>query len=73
MVRIDKDKCLGCGICENICPKGIEIEAGIAIIKNANIVLSFSRLTFTHQMIRLVLAEQIYRAFTIIKGKKYHY
>ena len=37
MVRIDKDKCLGCGICENICPKGIEIEAGIAIIKNANI------------------------------------
>ncbi|MDP8268856.1 MAG: 23S rRNA (pseudouridine(1915)-N(3))-methyltransferase RlmH [Candidatus Tenebribacter davisii] len=43
------------------------------IIKNANIVLSFSRLTFTHQMIRLVLAEQIYRAFTIIKGKKYHY
>ena len=37
MVRIDKDKCLGCGICENICPEGIKIEAGIAIIKNANI------------------------------------
>lgn len=35
--------------------------------------LSFSRLTFTHQMIRLILFEQIYRAFTIIKGKKYHY
>ncbi len=36
-------------------------------------VLSFSKMTFTHQFIRLLLVEQIYRAFTIIKGKKYHY
>ena len=35
--------------------------------------LSFGKMTFTHQMIRLMLLEQIYRAFTIIEGKKYHY
>lgn len=44
-----------------------------SIKKKANLILSFSRFTFTHQMIRLLLSEQLYRAFTIIKGKKYHY
>lgn len=43
------------------------------IIKQADLKLSFSKMTFTHQMIRLILAEQIYRAFTILEGKKYHY
>ncbi len=43
------------------------------ILKKADLLLSFSRLTFTHQMIRLILLEQIYRAFTIITGKSYHY
>ena len=35
--------------------------------------LSFSRMTFTHQMIRLLLVEQIYRAFKISRGEKYHW
>ena len=35
--------------------------------------LSFSRMTFTHQMIRLLLVEQIYRAFKINRGEKYHW
>ncbi len=35
--------------------------------------LSFSQLTFTHQMVRLLLVEQIYRCFKINRGEKYHW
>ena len=38
-----------------------------------NEIISLSKMTFTHQMIRIILLEQLYRAMTIIKGKKYHY
>lgn len=41
--------------------------------KAADKCLSFSRLTFTHQMVRLLLVEQIYRAFKINRGEKYHW
>lgn len=41
-------------------------------VKKNCFLLSFSRMTFPHQMARLMLAEQVYRAFTIIKGEKYH-
>jgi len=40
--------------------------------EKVNLRLSFSDMTMTHQMIRLFLAEQIYRAFSIINNKKYH-
>ena len=42
------------------------------VLYRANIRISFSKLTFTHQMIRLFLYEQIYRAFTIINHENYH-
>lgn len=42
------------------------------VIKQANTTLSCSRLTFPHQLMRLIWAEQVYRAMTIIKGEKYH-
>ncbi len=42
------------------------------IKQRANLRLSFSKLTFPHQMFRVMLAEQIYRAYTIIKKIKYH-
>jgi 23S rRNA (pseudouridine1915-N3)-methyltransferase len=35
--------------------------------------LSLSKMTFTHQMVRLFLLEQIYRGFMIVEGRKYHY
>ena len=38
----------------------------------ANNLLSLSEMTFTHQMIRPFFTEQLYRAFTILKGEKYH-
>ena len=39
----------------------------------ADFLLSFSPMTFTHQMIRLLLVEQIYRSFKIARGEKYHW
>lgn len=44
-----------------------------ALRKLADLALSFSKMTFTHQMIRLLLIEQIYRAFKISRGEKYHW
>ena len=38
----------------------------------SNYKLSFSKFTFPHQLMRLILMEQIYRAFTIINHKEYH-
>ena len=43
-----------------------------AVKKRANLPVSFGRLTLPHQLMRLVLAEQIYRAFTIQQGSPYH-
>ena len=42
------------------------------ILKKADLVLSLSQLTFTHEMSRLLLVEQMYRAWTIKAGQKYH-
>ncbi|MBN1904854.1 MAG: 23S rRNA (pseudouridine(1915)-N(3))-methyltransferase RlmH [Deltaproteobacteria bacterium] len=42
------------------------------IKKRANQTVSFSEMTLTHEMVRLILTEQIYRAFTILEGHKYH-
>jgi 23S rRNA (pseudouridine1915-N3)-methyltransferase len=42
------------------------------IYKRADYKISLSKMTFTHQLVRLVFTEQLYRAFTILKGLPYH-
>ena len=44
-----------------------------AVYARANEQLSLSKMTFSHQMIRLTFTEQVYRACTIIKGEPYHH
>lgn len=44
-----------------------------AVYDRADEMLSLSKMTFSHQMVRLILTEQIYRACTIIKGEPYHH
>lgn len=43
------------------------------VYQRANSLISFSKMTFSHQMIRLFFVEQLYRAYTIIKGEPYHH
>lgn len=43
------------------------------VYKRCNEKISLSRMTFSHQMVRLVFVEQLYRACTIIKGESYHH
>ena len=43
------------------------------VYKRANYKIALSQLTFSHQMVRLFFLEQLYRAFTILKGEKYHH
>ena len=49
-------------------PLGLSKE----ILTSAHEVVSLSKLTLTHEMTRLILLEQLYRAFTIMRGEKYH-
>ncbi len=49
-------------------PLGLSAE----VLNSADMTLSLSRMTFTHDMTRMILIEQIYRAYTIKAGEKYH-
>jgi 23S rRNA (pseudouridine1915-N3)-methyltransferase len=50
-------------------PFGFSVEA----YKRGDLRLSLSRFTFSHQLVRLLFAEQLYRIFTVIRGEPYHH
>lgn len=51
---------------------GGSIGLGKDVLKRSNYALSFSKMTFPHQLMRVILLEQIYRSYRIIKGEPYH-
>ncbi len=51
---------------------GGSLGHGEEVLSRANFKLSFSPMTFPHQLMRLILLEQVYRAFKIMKGETYH-
>lgn len=65
-------KAMDSGVKEISFVVGGSLGLGEKVKERADLILSLSPMTFTHQMVRVVLLEQIYRAFTIIKGEPYH-
>lgn len=51
---------------------GGSIGLGQNVLTRSDYALSFSKLTFPHQLMRVILSEQIYRSFKILKGEPYH-
>ena len=73
-----------CVLAEKLADTALEGRSGITFVigssyglsdrikKRADYKLSFSEFTFPHQLMRVILTEQLYRAYTIQKGTKYH-
>ena len=51
---------------------GGSIGLGKEVLKRSDFALSFSKMTFPHQLMRVVLLEQVYRSYRIINGEPYH-
>ena len=60
------------GVQEIVFVIGSSCGIGKNVSARANLKMSMSKMTFLHQFARLILVEQIYRAFKIIKGETYH-
>ncbi len=61
-----------CGVSELVFVIGSSCGISDTVSKRADFKLSFSKMTFLHQFARLLLVEQIYRAFKILKNETYH-
>lgn len=69
----DKVETLGVqGISHIIFIIGGSIGLGTEVLAKSNYALSFSKMTFPHQLMRVILLEQIYRSYRIISGEPYH-
>ena len=51
---------------------GGSIGLGREVLKRSDYALSFSKMTFPHQLMRVILLEQVYRGYRIINGEPYH-
>ena len=51
---------------------GGSLGLGEEVLKRSNYALSFSKMTFPHQLMRVILLEQIYRSYRIMSGQPYH-
>ena len=51
---------------------GGSIGLGKEVLERSDFALSFSKMTFPHQLMRVILLEQVYRSFRIMKGEPYH-
>ena len=60
------------GISQIVFVIGGSLGLSAQVMKRADYALSFSRMTFPHQLMRVILLEQIYRSYRIIKGEPYH-
>lgn len=68
-----KIEALGVGGCSHIVfVIGGSIGLGEEVLQRANYGLSFSKMTFPHQLMRVILLEQLYRGYRIIEGAPYH-
>ena len=69
----EKISALGLGGVSHICfIIGGSLGLSEAVLKRADEQLSFSKMTFPHQLMRVILLEQIYRGFRIARGEPYH-
>lgn len=66
------EKLISQGVSDLWMAVGGPVGVSLQLLKSADDVLSLSRLTLPHDLARLVLVEQLYRAFTIIKGEPYN-
>lgn len=51
---------------------GGSLGLSFEVLSHADLLLSFSKMTFPHQLMRVILSEQIYRSFRIMKNEPYH-
>lgn len=67
------DKTMGAGVKRMVFVIGGPYGFAQDVYEKANAKMSLSPMTFSHQMVRLIFVEQLYRAFTILKGERYHH